>query len=120
VTRLSSSQEAISVSHKAPCEQRFTQLAQPCSCGPAVPWKRCKTQPVCFQDALFHTRASADVGGVLEACLTRTFSEFFIYSELYLEGGQRNMGLRETLLSPSGSSPGGSSHLMLVLFESLS
>lgn len=46
-----------------------------------------------FQDAvLFHTCASADVGGVVEACLTRSFSPSFIYSELYLEGGQRNKG----------------------------
>lgn len=46
-----------------------------------------------FQGAvLSHTCASADVGGVLGACLTRTFYQFFIYSELYLERGQRNMG----------------------------
>lgn len=48
VTHLSSAQEAISVSHRALCEQRFPRPAQPCSCGPAVPWRRCKAQPVCF------------------------------------------------------------------------
>lgn len=41
VTCLSSTRDAISVPHRAWCEQRFTLPAQPCRHGSAVPWKRC-------------------------------------------------------------------------------
>lgn len=57
-------------------------------------------QPVCFQSVvLCHACVSADVKGLLEAHLSRPFSQFWRYAELHTEGDGWNMGSERPLLS---------------------